>query len=474
MSFLYDIFEDHAVVTRYLPEEGINIAYIPNAVDGVPVTEIAQGAFRRAEDLKTVIIPMSLQMIGQEAFANCENLACVGVSESERHSVFPPALRYIGENAFMYSGLLEVSFSSAKIVLDRFCFLGSKVVSAFFLGTEITLKEGAFSESDIQFLMMKDAEIDHIDSSCFAFCKCLQTIRAKKINSVGRDCFRDCTALTEFPAKIPLDSVGDGAFYNCCSLKTEGYFRTMGDLIRAWGVGYMLNETVQQKRPSSSWLPERYGNANFKIANAANRLAERIKNTKHLETTDFMILRVIGSDYHGPDNDWNTIDRFFLYGKNDIRKRFREIWDWNVTGETCAYFVPPCQFIGNLSADEVHRLLQHENSPKPYTIDWDNLELLLNAQLGGDAARFGGATATAFLSCLLDHEIGKTPNVYYDIPTTEIVKGYIGNEACIFNDEECLHFLTWNVLYNRIAIYRELKHAYCQLMCDEEMDEAGT
>ena len=462
MSLLYDIFEDHAVVAKYSPEDGVDTVYIPDTVREVPVTEIAPEAFRKAENLKTVIIPMTLEVIGQEAFADCEQLACVGVSESERHSVFPPSLNYIGEMAFKQTGLQELSFASAKLVLDRFCFLASKVVSALFVGSDITFNEGAFRETNMQILAMQNAEIAHIGRGCFAFCKDLQKIRAKQVSSVGKDSFRDCVSLVEFPAKKPLDYVGDGAFYNCCSLKTEGYFRTMGDLIRAWGVDYILNETLKRKRPASSWKPEHYSAANFKVSNAVDQIAKNLKSAEYHEVTDFMLLHVIGSKYHGVFHDWNTIDLFFVYAKSDIQKHFRDVWDWNIVKDS-AYGMPPYQYIGDLSKDEVHRLLQHENTPKPHAIDWGNLEMLLNAELGGDAARFSGATVTAFLSCLIEYEMGNAPDTYHDISAMELMKFISADDMNDLTDQERLHYLIWGVLYNRIAIYRELKHAYEQL-----------
>lgn len=471
MPLLYGVFEDHAVVTHYVSEDGVDIVYIPNEVNGVPVTEIGPGTFRKTANLKTVIIPMTLESIGEEAFAYCEQLTCVGVAESEQHSVFPPSLRYIGESAFMRTGLRELSFASERIELDRFCFQEAKINAAYFIGTDITLRDGVFSKSDIQVMAMKNAEVNYIGAECFSFCKNLQIIKAKRINGVGEDCFRECVSLGEFPAKMPLDRVGEGAFFNCYSLKTAGFFRTMRDMIYAWGVAYALEETIKHKCPSSSWTPERYGSANFKIANAANMLVKKIKNTTYHATTDFILLRVIGSEYHGPD-DWDSVDRFFLYAKKDIQERFRDVWEWNVIEEQCGYCIPPYRYIGDLSAEEVYRTLQYENTPKPHAIDWDNLSMLLNAELGGDRAKDNSATVMSFLSCLIDHEIGKTPKSYYEIPTVKIAEDCFNDDSTFLTDEERLHYLTWGVLYNRIVLYRELKHARSQLMCDEEIEDS--
>lgn len=468
MSLIYDVFEDRVVVKKYEYDEGVDIVCIPQKIGGIYVTEIAPRAFYKMANLKTVIIPMNLKRIGEEAFAECEQLTCVGVAEDRKHSVFPPTLRYIGESAFRHTGLRELSFASKRIDLDRFCFMESKVISAFFLGTDITLEEGAFRESDMRFVLMENAQIDQIGDGCFAFCKDLQTIRAKRINSIGKDCFRECVSLAEFFAKKPLNHIGDGAFYFCRSLKMEGYCRTMGDLIRARGIDYMLSETIERKCPSASWLPENYGTTNFKIANAAKNIADKIKNTEFRITTDFVILRVIGSDYHGPKFGWRSADRFLLYAKQDVCEQFENVWDWEIIEEDDEYVMPPAVCIDELSTNEIIHMLQYENTPKPCIINWDNLDMLLNAELGGDAVRFSGATAMSFLSCLIEHEIGKTPKVYRDIPFAELLKNHLGGTSGIFAEADAIQYLTWGVLFNRIAIYRELKHAHYQLTWDEK------
>ena len=163
---------------------------------------------------------------------------------------------------------------------------------------------------------------------------------------------------------------------------------------------------------------------------------------------------------------WDYADRFFLYAKKDITQRFREIWDWNIT--TDCYLPaphPPMRLLHDLSDKEVYRMLRYENTPQPYTIDWDDLGVLLNAELGGDAAFYNYRMVTDFLSCLIDHEMGKTPKAYYDIPTKEIEERLFNEEDHLYSltQEERIHCLKFDVLYNRLAIYKELKHTYFQL-----------
>ena len=47
---------------------------IPESYQGQPVVEIADSAFYRSEDLRSVTIPSSIKRIGTGAFADCEKL----------------------------------------------------------------------------------------------------------------------------------------------------------------------------------------------------------------------------------------------------------------------------------------------------------------------------------------------------------------------------------------------------------------
>jgi hypothetical protein len=95
-------------------------------------------------------------------------------------------------------------------------------------------------------------------------------------------------------------------------------------------------------------------------------------------------------------------------------------------------------------------------------MDWDDLELLLNAELGGDMAIYHNRAVYDFLSGLIDHEEGNTPRQYLEIPH---------KNPDMLTEEELLHYHIWDVLYNRIAIYRELQHAYNRLTGENDPAE---
>ena len=71
-GFRYEIIGDHVVLTGYV--EGAEFYSMPDEVHGVPITEIADGAFAGASTGSTILLPISLETIGANAFRGCTDL----------------------------------------------------------------------------------------------------------------------------------------------------------------------------------------------------------------------------------------------------------------------------------------------------------------------------------------------------------------------------------------------------------------
>jgi hypothetical protein len=65
---------------------------IPPQIEGLPVTEIAYGAFYSNRNIVSVVIPEGVTEIGESCFQQCPNLTTV---------TLPNTLSKIGSNAFM-------------------------------------------------------------------------------------------------------------------------------------------------------------------------------------------------------------------------------------------------------------------------------------------------------------------------------------------------------------------------------------
>jgi len=92
LSFLIDnLGEDGATITRCaVSAEGI--INIPDSIEGIPVTKIADNAFESCTKVTRVIVPKTILSIGNNAFEDCSELKLVG---------FEGGLPEIGTDAFI-------------------------------------------------------------------------------------------------------------------------------------------------------------------------------------------------------------------------------------------------------------------------------------------------------------------------------------------------------------------------------------
>lgn len=81
-------------IVSFIPEryDGSPILVIPSEIDGQTVTGIAAEGFRALEDVTTLVLPDTLESIGDFAFAHCEKLRGVYI---------PDSVTSIGEGAFL-------------------------------------------------------------------------------------------------------------------------------------------------------------------------------------------------------------------------------------------------------------------------------------------------------------------------------------------------------------------------------------
>lgn len=93
------LMEDNTYHILYTKIDLVNVE-IPAFVDGIPVTGIYRGGFTECHNLKTVVLPESINYIGYGAFQNCYSLKEINLGFN---------IEYIGNHAFSGCKMLEVS-----------------------------------------------------------------------------------------------------------------------------------------------------------------------------------------------------------------------------------------------------------------------------------------------------------------------------------------------------------------------------
>lgn len=129
-------FEMNDGAIRFLPENynGGKVLVIPNEIGGVKVTAIEAYGFSDCDSFTTLILPDSLEKIGEHAFDHCENL---------RGVYFPDTVTSIGEHAFDHCLSLEaVSIPSGTSSIGQGAFQScASLRFIFYEGSHAAWKE---------------------------------------------------------------------------------------------------------------------------------------------------------------------------------------------------------------------------------------------------------------------------------------------------------------------------------------------
>ena len=243
---------------------------IPTQVLGYKVVGVADYAFSTHEEIKKVIMPNTIEWIGENAFLDCTNLSSFTWSKNLKdigadaftgtkfyenllkddkgfYDIPSGILVYVGTNYFenntaiVSDSLTEAQISNIKANypvdnIQKFSELNVKGICS-----------GAFKNNDkITYIDLPET-LDDIYTSTFEGCSNLEAIDGShsELNSIGKRAFADCeelklvnfpaalsslgdeafsnTAITEVPELGNLQSIGKGVFAGCTRLQSVNY-----------------------------------------------------------------------------------------------------------------------------------------------------------------------------------------------------------------------------------------------------------
>lgn len=223
--FGYDIYTDHIVITSYNGDAAE--AVIPDELDGLPVTEIADSAFASRKitsltvpdsvrvicpaafsmctSLETVSLGANVEYIGKEAFAGCEKLCTVNMGDKVRYIgdrcfgsdarlekiIMPDTVEYLGEGAFFLCNLRYFNIPAGVRVIKPYTFNGKP-----------------YSEDDGPYMVYLPPYIEE-DTS----------IKEKTIPStvkkIEHDAFSGISSLEKVTVEEGVEVISASAFHNC-------------------------------------------------------------------------------------------------------------------------------------------------------------------------------------------------------------------------------------------------------------------
>ena len=196
-AFTFTETDEGMVITGYTGEE--SRMCVPESINGIPVTGIAERAFVNNAKITSVELPQSLVSIGENAFANMTGLETI---------VIPDSVESIGYGAFRYcTSLRSAHIGSGLTSLGKEAFRGAKNLTAF------TVSDGGrFTQAN---------GILYTDSGETLVC-CPAGYTGRLEIPQGVACVQPYaladSGISSIVIPESVEIIGEGALYNCDSL----------------------------------------------------------------------------------------------------------------------------------------------------------------------------------------------------------------------------------------------------------------
>lgn len=188
--------------------KGLSEIIIPQSVNGVTITSIADGAMENMYALRKLTIGARLTSIGKNAFRNCYMLSEIDYSGSGLYSIGDSAF----ENCINLGGF---TISSSVIMVGKNAFSGC-----------VNLKNVEFESGSL---------ITKIEDNTFNGCRQLENLKLPAgVVEFGENAFLNCEKLGDFTfSNVVCKVIGNYAFSGIKGLTTV----TLGETLESFGEG---------------------------------------------------------------------------------------------------------------------------------------------------------------------------------------------------------------------------------------------
>ena len=176
------------------------------------VNEIGDGAFSGCTNLESVNIPDGVTSIGNETFANCASLDSVDI---------PASVTEIGNSAFNgCSSLTVIQIPVSVTVIGSSAFANCASLDSLDIPESVnTLGDSAFTNCTSLTVIQIPVSVTVIGAQTFAGCTSLNNIDIPSATTeIGNGAFDGCSSLTSIAIPTSVTTIGNGAFAYCSSL----------------------------------------------------------------------------------------------------------------------------------------------------------------------------------------------------------------------------------------------------------------
>ena len=201
----YDYTISNGEVTITGVVEDADVAYIPDTLDGYPVTAIGDYAFYERYNLDTIKIGKNVTSIGDFAFSLCPKLKEVTI---------PDNVVYFGEGIFQNNHYIEtLSIASFGKTKD-----GKDITHiGYYFGASDYTQNAQYVSAKMKEVTLRAGTI--IPAYAFYECEKLEDVFfSDSITSIGESAFYGCSKLDIITIPDSVTDIGKKAFYGCTQL----------------------------------------------------------------------------------------------------------------------------------------------------------------------------------------------------------------------------------------------------------------
>ena len=249
LAFAQSIFDYHGITYKVLKDADESSTFgtvavtakddgfyegtitIPNAVkqsddefaDTYKVVAIDDFAFKGNTTLTKVVLPMTIESIGNGAFEECGQLTQIDIPEG--------SLSRLGESVFAYTGLKSIKLPEGITELPRFTFRECRDLEQVILpNTLIKIGISAFIYCQSLKSIELPKRLREIDICAFSYCGLTSITLPDRVVSIPMSAFQGCFDLEEAILSPYTTTIKTGAFAQCGKLSKVNKPETLNNV----------------------------------------------------------------------------------------------------------------------------------------------------------------------------------------------------------------------------------------------------
>lgn len=185
----YNISENDTITITKCTGNGENL-YIPDTIDGLPITEIDSSAFVSCTNLKTITVSDDNQYFVSEnnMLMNRNKINLIKYTGSDQTAVIPYGIEKIESHAFFGSEPEYINIPETVSYIDDYAFMGCTALKEIYI----------------------PSRVEYIGKSCFFSCPYLSAVNIPEgITAIYDDTFYACPSLLELVIPQSVTTIGN-------------------------------------------------------------------------------------------------------------------------------------------------------------------------------------------------------------------------------------------------------------------------